>query len=199
MSGLEDRCAQFHEAATGTGKSKGAAKEMATLRRFLYKNQSQRFSDKAAARLFDTISIYANDKKEEGAEELLEDALKMPFTVFSTRQKSKMMKWMEALRGETAASLTGTEDAPPIVLTVTDVMDDKTVSLMNTETGDSWENIAVENSAVFTAIQSAFQSTDDAVDIKAEIHNGSISKILGIAKEEEDDADAKSSTCSCCG
>ena len=114
MSGLEDRCVQFHEAAMGTGKSKGPAKEIATLRKFLHKNQTQRFTDKATSRLFDTIQIYAigsNTKKEEAVaatpvivsledrEGLLEDALKMPFTVFTTKQKKTMLKWIEEIRG----------------------------------------------------------------------------------------------------
>ena len=91
---LDDRCHQFHEAALGTGKSKGAVKEVATLRKFLHKNQNQRFTDRGVSRLFDTIQIYVNkeDLDNEAKEALLEDSLKMPFTVFSTKQKKIMIK-----------------------------------------------------------------------------------------------------------
>jgi len=36
---LDQRCQQFHDAALGVAKSKGAQKEIATLRKFLHKNQ----------------------------------------------------------------------------------------------------------------------------------------------------------------
>jgi hypothetical protein len=57
MSGLEARCVQFHEAALVTGKNKGADKDIVTLKRFLHKNQTQHFTDKAVARLMDTIAV----------------------------------------------------------------------------------------------------------------------------------------------
>jgi hypothetical protein len=99
---LESRCLQFHEVAC-TG-SKPPAKEIATLRKFLHKNQQQRFTDKAVARLFDTIHLYAGkqDVSSDLKESLLEDALKLPHTVFSTKQKMKMLKMLEDLRGKDA-------------------------------------------------------------------------------------------------
>ena len=99
----------------GTGKSKGPVKEIATLRKFLHKNQDQRFTDKGVSRLFDTIQIYVH--KDDGnapavdndlKAELLEDALKMPFTVFSTKQKKSMIKWLEMTRSATSHSPDGT-------------------------------------------------------------------------------------------
>ena len=81
------RCQQFHEACSGVGKFKGPTKEIAMLRIFLHKNQDQRFTDKAVSRVFDTVQVYVcnADISIELKEGLLEDCLKMPFTVFSTK------------------------------------------------------------------------------------------------------------------
>lgn len=178
MSGLEGRCNQFHEAALGSGKTKGAAKEIATLRKFLHKNQTQRFTDKAAAHLFDTISIYASH---EDGEALLEDALKMPFTVFSTKQKSKMLKWIEERRGGRSEATTdpSSTKARAVILTVMDI-DGTSVSLMNSETGDAYENVQISDSKLLESIQTAFDTTDDVVDVKATVQNETVT-VLDLA------------------
>lgn len=177
MSGLEARCVQFHEAALGTGKSKGATKEIATLRKFLHKNQTQRFTDKAAARLLDTIGIYVaqdpNEEEDDVREGLLEDALKMPFTVFSTKQKAKMLKWMGDRRG----GVTTNNGAPAgiladaaVLLTVMDV-NDSNVSLMNAATGDTYEHVTILDTALFQSIQQTFEATQDAIDVRATVQD----------------------------
>lgn len=170
MSGIEDRCAQFHEAATGSGKSKGAAKEIATLRKFLYRNQTQRFSDKASARLIDTIAIYAHH---EDGESLLDDALKMPFTVFSTRQKSKMLKWMEDRKKnrEVIDTTIGTPDV--IQLSVIDVQNN-ILSLMNEATGELYEDVLLPEGDLGKAIQMAFYNSNEALDVLATIKDEGI-------------------------
>lgn len=187
MSGLEDRCTQFHEAAMGTGKSKGPAKEIATLRKFLHKNQTQRFTDKAASRLFDTIQIYCTDKSKEGdnnqaasannnvptiedREGLLEDALKMPFTVFTTKQKKTMLKWIEDIRGKGGGNGQGDSysSSPLVKLTVIDVDSDlKCLSLMQEDTGDTYEYVSLPSGELGEQIQKAFESTDEALDVEA--------------------------------
>lgn len=128
MSSQEHRCQQFHDVAMGIVKVKGSIlKEITTLRKFLHNNQDYRFTDKAVSRLYDTMQIYCcgstssnsndtlvfsdnknetdNKKKttimmidDEIKESLLEDALKMPFSVFNTKQKQKMLKWLEDIR-----------------------------------------------------------------------------------------------------
>ena len=48
--------------------------------------------------------MYAGEDLKEQQETLvvplLEDALKMPFTVFTTKHKTKMLKWLHQLTGE---------------------------------------------------------------------------------------------------
>jgi len=170
MSGLEDRCSQFHEAALGTGKSKGAAKEIATLRKFLHKNQNQRFTEKAAARLFDTIAIYASH---DDAVELLEDALKMPFTVFSTKHKTKMLKWVEERRG-TSQPRKQTSSTGVLTFTIID-LDGQFMSLMEQTSGETYERVPLPEGDMGALIQRTFQETDEAVDIKASFEAGIIS------------------------
>lgn len=191
---LDQRCLQYHEAATGTGKSKGQSREMAMLRKFLHKNQEQRFSDKATARLFDTIQIYCrvnNDnnmidetKIKEEKIELLEDALKMPFTVFNTKQKKTMIKWLEDLRGgginTDKADSAGSEQ----ILEVIDVVvgtkkGEISVTLMDQDTGECYENITLSNDdALGKTISKRFENTEDSVQVKAVVENQSVTNIL---------------------
>ncbi len=162
MSSCQD--AQFHEAALGLGKSKGAAKEIATLRKFLYRNQTQRFSDKASARLIDAIVIYAHHEDGEG---LLDDALKMPFTVFSTKQKSKMLKWMEERKKQDSNGDDTTASKSKLIsFSVINVQDNK-ASLMNGETCESYEDVLLPEGELCDAIQKAFAASDEALDVLA--------------------------------
>ena len=194
---LDDRCQQFHEAALGTGKSKAPAREIATLRKFLHKNQDQRFSDKATARLFDTIQVYVIQKPSgedisvDLKEGLLEDSLKMPFTVFSTKQKQKMIKWLEDLRGGGGSSSGGNGGQSTAknlcVLSVID-LDGTTMTLMSDETGDTYENIELdEDTATATAIRKAFESTDGVVSVEATIDEDSntIKQIIRIVEDPQ--------------
>ncbi|CAB9514265.1 expressed unknown protein [Seminavis robusta] len=178
MSGLEDRCVMFHDAAMGTGKSKGSAKEIAALRKFLHKNQTQRFTDKATSRLFDTIQLYCkNDVVAlEDREGLLEDALKMPFTVFTTKQKKTMLKWIEELRGTTGSGgKPSKKHSKAIKFSVIDLdADNKKFSLMQEESGDTFEDLPLPEGALGNQIKTAFETTEDAVDVEATLDNGKI-------------------------
>lgn len=190
---------QFHEAAMGTGKSKGPSKEIATLRKFLHKNQTQRFTDKAASRLFDTIQIYCVDKsksstdsqKESGVsissedrEGLLEDALKMPFTVFTTKQKKTMLKWMEDVRGEIGFSPETNVSRPSLTkLNIIDLdLDEKYLSLMQENTGETYENVALPSGHLGDKIQNAFENTNEAVDVEATINNDGVVTIMHLCE-----------------
>ena len=195
MSGLEDRCVSFHEAAMGTGKSKGATKEIATLRRFLHKNQNQRFTDKATARLFDTIQIYATDKNlvTDDREGLLEDGLKMPFTVFATKQKKTMLKWIEEVRGgggggSGSATVTGQQTKQKVaVLTIMDVVEqDDTIHLM-TPAGDETFEVALSalTPNLRQELQKAFDATEESLEVKAILQDdGTVTEILELHKSE---------------
>ncbi|KAG7338585.1 elongation factor 5A hypusine-like protein [Nitzschia inconspicua] len=182
---LDDRCQQFHEAALGTGKSKGVAKEMVTLRKFLHKNQNQRFTDKGVSRLFDTIQLYVNkdDVDKELKEGLLEDSLKMPFTVFSTKQKKTMIKWLEDLRGNDEKSSLGREvngTALTYILSVIE-LESGFMTLMHDETGDTFENVAIPAGDLGDRIRKAFEDTESCVSINATLDDNSGPKILELA------------------
>ena len=190
MSGLEDRCVAFHEAALGTGKSKGAAKEISTLRRFLHKNQNVRFSDKATARLFDTIQIYAATDKNpvttEDKEGLLEDALKMPFTVFSTKQKKTMLKWIEDIRG----GQDGADDskcgtmAKVTALTVMDIVEDDVVHLMTRAGDETFEaTLSALPADLRQTLQEAFSATEETIEVEAVLQgDGTTVSIVGLSQ-----------------
>jgi hypothetical protein len=182
---LDDRCQQFHEAALGTGKSKGPMKEIATLRKFLHKNQSQRFTDKGVSRLFDTIQLYINkeDVEKELKEGLLEDSLKMPFTVFITKQKKTMIKWLEDLRG-TRQQSSEKDDCGVIscVLSVIDIEKDQ-MTLMSDETGDTFEGIAMPKVDLGDSIRSAFETTESCVSVEATVDGESVQNILRLVPE----------------
>lgn len=180
MSGLEDRCVTFHEAAMGTGKSKGPVKEIATLRKFLHKNQTQRFTDKATSRLFDTIQIYATNKggemqlSLEDREGLLEDALKMPFTVFTTKQKKTMLKWIEEIRGAGGGDGKEKDSKTSLIKFSVIDLDGGKLSLMQEDTGETYEDIPLPAGDLGSEIQKAFETTEDAVDVEATIEDGTV-------------------------
>jgi Eukaryotic elongation factor 5A hypusine, DNA-binding OB fold len=186
---LDDRCQQFHEAALGTGKSKGAVKEVTTLRKFLHKNQSQRFTDKGVNRLFDTIQLYVNkdDVDKEIKEGLLEDSLKMPFTVFSTKQKKIMINWLEDLRGTQQRSTSAGDNndkQDTYILSVIE-LENGILTLMYDDTGDTFENIPLPKGEMGDAIRKGFEDSESCVAVQATIQGDSVLQILGLAEGED--------------
>jgi hypothetical protein len=105
---MEDRVAQFQEAAEKRLAGAPLAREIGTLRKFLYKNQEYRFTDREKTKLFTAVAAHWSnaaaiepDKTGQSLiSGLIDDCLKMPFTVFSTSQKSTMLKWHYALLGK---------------------------------------------------------------------------------------------------
>ena len=189
MSGLEDRCVSFHDAALGTGKSKGAAKEIATLRRFLHKNQNQRFTDKATARLFDTIQIYVSKTdsiSRDDKEGLLEDALKMPFTVFGTKQKKVMLKWIEDLRAADVSSTTATAataKSNTTRLTVLDVVpEDDAIHLLTVSGDASYEaTLSTLEPTLRKTLEAVFATATDEVEVQAVLgEDGTSASIVSV-------------------
>jgi len=79
------------------GPTPKVAKEIAKLQKFLFNNQNYRFTERDQSHLFSTVEIYvsvylkATDTTPIFA--LLEDCLKMPFTVFTTKHKNKFLTW----------------------------------------------------------------------------------------------------------
>eukprot|EP00389_Voromonas_pontica_P007230 GDKH01010901.1.p1 GENE.GDKH01010901.1~~GDKH01010901.1.p1 ORF type:complete len:182 (+),score=14.53 GDKH01010901.1:114-659(+) len=107
---MDARCTQFHVDAQKPLTS-ATAKEIAKLKKFLFKNQDFKFTDSDQSQLFSAIQCHVTayagaDESNNQSVGLLEDALKMPFNVFSTRQKKTFLKWLNKATGKGEA---GTE------------------------------------------------------------------------------------------
>lgn len=184
----------------GVGKSKGPLKEVATLRKFLHKNQDQRFTDKAVSRLFDTIQLYTTSTngscitgssntinvglEREHKEGLLEDALKLPHTVFSTKQKKSMIKWLEIIRGTDSHNNNNHvhgETLSPVTRTLSVIdIDEGEIhcSLMDDETGDEFDSVPLPSGTLGDTIKKAFQNSDNAVSIEAKMEGTTVLQIV---------------------
>ncbi|CAG9462948.1 unnamed protein product [Pedinophyceae sp. YPF-701] len=181
---IEERCAKFHAAAVGdgTGASDGLAEKRAAkrpaeikkLRTFLHKNQNHRFDDKSQTYLFQSVMAHAKEAPTEGGSELLEDALKMPFTVFTTAHKKKMLALHAKLTGDEAAADDNADNAggTDTVLQVIDVAEGGTVTLMEPETGDTAD------------VGDADMPAGLAADIRARFNAGHVVEV--VARREGD-------------
>lgn len=118
---MEERVAEFQAAAEARLPPEKLAREVATLRRFLFRNQGHRFTQREQAKLMAAIGAHhanpaAHAAVAAGGEPLayglIDDALKMPFTVFSTGDKLRLLKWFEGLQAESTAGGGGEGAAP---------------------------------------------------------------------------------------
>ncbi|CAO3642706.1 unnamed protein product [Mucor hiemalis] len=100
---MEQRIQQFHNDTKTIPKppTTKTLKQMNTLKKFIFKNQDYRFSDKEKNKLFACIEAYFTVFDRSGLTDkvssfpLIEDALKVP--CFTTKQKSQMLKWYEEI------------------------------------------------------------------------------------------------------
>ncbi|KAG2213564.1 hypothetical protein INT46_002270 [Mucor plumbeus] len=100
---MEQRIQQFHDDTKTIPKPPTAktVKQMNTLKKFIFKNQDYRFSDKEKNKLFACIEAYFTVFDRSGLTDkvsafpLIEDSLKVP--CFTTKQKSQLLKWYEEI------------------------------------------------------------------------------------------------------
>ncbi|KAI8367941.1 hypothetical protein EDC96DRAFT_505836 [Choanephora cucurbitarum] len=100
---MEQRIQQFHDDTKAIPKPPTAktVKQMNTLKKFIFKNQDYRFSDKEKNKLFACIEAYFTVFDRSGLTDtmsafpLIEDALKVP--CFTTKQKSQLLKWYDEI------------------------------------------------------------------------------------------------------
>ncbi|KAI8057566.1 uncharacterized protein B0P05DRAFT_591261 [Gilbertella persicaria] len=100
---MEQRIQQFHDDTKTIPKPPTAKtiKQMNTLKKFIFKNQDYRFSDKEKNKLFACIEAYFTAFDRSGLTDkvsafpLIEDALKVP--CFTTKQKSQLLKWYDEI------------------------------------------------------------------------------------------------------
>ncbi|KAI9272021.1 hypothetical protein BY458DRAFT_455693 [Sporodiniella umbellata] len=116
---MEQRIQQFHDDTKAIPKPPTAKtlKQMNTLKKFIFKNQDFRFSDKEKNKLFACIEAYftAFDRSEAieaSAFPLIEDALKVP--CFTTKQKSQLLKWYDEILGKDNVATTPNNTKPDI-------------------------------------------------------------------------------------
>ncbi|GLI70973.1 hypothetical protein VaNZ11_016076 [Volvox africanus] len=103
---MEDRVQQFHVDAQRPRDTK-TPKEIERLRKFLFKNQEYRFTEREQSHLFSAVQAHyaahadlPDESAREPAQMLIDDALKMPFTVFTTSHKKTFLKWHAKLSCE---------------------------------------------------------------------------------------------------
>ncbi|KAI9472035.1 MAG: hypothetical protein EXX96DRAFT_582676 [Benjaminiella poitrasii] len=100
---MEQRIQQFHDDTKTIPKPPTAktVKQMNTLKKFIFKNQDYRFSDKEKNKLFACIEAYFTVFDRSGLTEkvsafpLIEDALKVP--CFTAKQKNQLLKWYDEI------------------------------------------------------------------------------------------------------
>ncbi|SAL95853.1 hypothetical protein [Absidia glauca] len=100
---MEQRIQKFHDDSKTVTNPPTAKhmKQMQTLKKFIFKNQDYRFSDKEKNKLFACIETYFSlFDRTQGVETvsafpLIEDALKVP--CFTTKQKTQLLKWYEEI------------------------------------------------------------------------------------------------------
>lgn len=175
---MEDRVAQFHIDAQQPRSAK-TAKEIEKLRKFLFKNQEYRFTEREQSHLFSAVQSHFaahQDLPPDQADNnpallLLDDALKMPFTVFTTSHKKTFLKWHAKLTGGVAPTNgggTGTGAAAAVQTYQVYDMTDDTISCM-TDDGDTVEVDAAGCEAALVArVRELF---DGGADVRVTLHD----------------------------
>ncbi|GAX73680.1 hypothetical protein CEUSTIGMA_g1131.t1 [Chlamydomonas eustigma] len=122
---MDPRVEKFFQDAQQWKCAEKAEKEASRLRKYLFKNQERRFTDREQSYLFQAVQMYvtlcigaaeqsstptvassnvssgdgSKGISQDSAVGLLEDALKMPFTVFGTSHKKVFLRWYDKLSG----------------------------------------------------------------------------------------------------
>jgi hypothetical protein len=161
---VDERCTKF---ATDAAAKPLDAKGVATLRKFLYRNQETRLTAAGQQALCDAVVKYASAGNED-AIPLLEDALAMTFNVFTTAHKKQLLKHLDRLRGEADGDLksSGTKIGTKArrKCLVLDVSKDCVVEVLLNQDGDttsiSRERIELEEGSAET-LKKAFDDGED--------------------------------------
>ena len=100
-----------------------------------------------------------------------------------------MLKWLEELRGTTGKSSSTSDTTSPkattCTLSIIDLdADSKVLSLMNDETGDTYDNIPLPNDEELgRTIKISFETTEDVVSVTVVLDEDgtAVPKIVGLA------------------
>lgn len=166
---MDERTRQFKEAAEdATLSSSALTKELNTLRKFLYRNQEYRFTKSEQQYIFLAVSTHCKNFLKSRPQEhennyigLVDDALKMPFTVFSSAQKDKLLQLYYTMLGEGHS-----QESAPVPLAVPSEktlelldMDQKDLQLqLLTEGGEEYPRGVSVSKATFKEIKKLFDA-----------------------------------------
>lgn len=143
-------------------------KEIETLRKFLFRNQDYRFTKSEQQYIFMAVTTHGNnflknrtDAHEDVITNLLDDALKMPFNVFNSSQKDKLLAMYYIVLGEEAKARPEVKNR------------EKTLSLLDVDEGegflvlltDEGEEYPTPVSAPNDAVKEIKKLFDDAKDV----------------------------------
>ena len=183
---MEARVEQFHKDAHRP-RDKKTPKDIDKLRKFLYKNQEFRFTEREQSHLFQAVQLYvtaytsaaaaagnttgapalvaaAHDEDEGSnpAATLLEDALKMPFTVFTTSQKKTMLKWLDKFSSSSssAAAASGSSSSKNVWYQVIDLAND-TIEVMDKEGTTFTVNLLGASGELVSQLRQAWETEDE--------------------------------------
>jgi len=152
---MDDRIEQFLTAAQSLQDGNSLEfnakwkKEISTLRRFLHRNQNARLVEISQQRLVDAIRIHVGcQAKEEECLLLVKDALAMPFGVFGTKHKKKLLKMHEQVLGQhqvvDSDGIEHVAEKSEVWWSCVGMDGDGYLSLLNEETGEMCETIRVK-------------------------------------------------------
>ena len=179
---MDERTRQFKECAEASQQLSSSAltKEINTLRKFLFRNQEYRFTKSEQQYLFLAVTTHCNTflKSRPADHEtnyigLVDDALKMPFTVFSSAHKDKMLSLYYLMLKDGADPAIGVATPAPgpstRELELLD-MDQKDLQLsLLTEDGDEYDRSVAVSKAVFREMKKSFdEGCEIAVTVREE-------------------------------
>uniref|UniRef100_A0A0G4HDQ5 Translation elongation factor IF5A C-terminal domain-containing protein n=1 Tax=Chromera velia CCMP2878 TaxID=1169474 RepID=A0A0G4HDQ5_9ALVE len=142
-------------------------KEIDKLRKFLFKNQGYRFGDKEQGQLFEAVQTHASrlaaspeEAQRNAALQLVDDALKMPFNVFGTAHKKKLLNWYHKLTPDEkgGGKSTGDGEASRLHVDLIEISTSGTLTFMSAD-GETREVQAdsLPESVDFKSVQEAFE------------------------------------------
>eukprot|EP01098_Paradermamoeba_levis_P016254 TRINITY_DN866_c0_g1_i1.p1 TRINITY_DN866_c0_g1~~TRINITY_DN866_c0_g1_i1.p1 ORF type:complete len:154 (+),score=34.39 TRINITY_DN866_c0_g1_i1:606-1067(+) len=135
----------------------------------MFKNQDYKFTENEKNKLFATVQTYyglynkqANKDNTTLVVELLDDALKMPFSIFSTKHKKTLLKWHTELSGQDPKTEGTATDATETQCSVIDLSDDGYLTVL-LESGETKEGIKVTDQQQLKAIRVGLDNGQDVV------------------------------------
>ncbi|CAD2215665.1 hypothetical protein AGDE_02919 [Angomonas deanei] len=171
MSEIDARTKLFKESAESDLTDAAREREIKKLKSYLFKNQDCRFSKSAQTYLFMAVMGHYNKCPAPdgpcGGEvaSLLDDALKMPFNVFSSSHKSKFLSSYWSMLGKDGEK-EGEEGKPTSSkqLTLLDIAEGGQLMLMRDDGGEYDCNpVLCRSDSLMAAVRAAFDAGEEVI------------------------------------